>query len=278
MSVEVAPGVYVMTSRRFATTSTVIAAGRQALVIDPAWDEDELASVASLLSAQGLECVAGLATHEHYDHVLWHPDLPDVPRYAAPWACERLSPTGPARHEVLAPLIGDLPEDLMAIAGLLTPIPGATRPASAVPGRPYPRSTTLPEAIELHWSTREVIVHEHDAHVRGHLAVELVDAGVLVAGDMLSDVEIPYPDLDDPDLSAYLVGLDRLADAVRRSRVLIPGHGTPTDDPMSRLDADRRYLDAILAGREVEDPRLAHDGMAELHAANVERARATSVG
>jgi hypothetical protein len=62
-----------------------------------------------------------------------------------------------------------------------------------------------------------MLLHEHDAHARGHLALE-----------------IPYPDEDDADLVPYLVGLDRLADVVHRSAVLVPGHGTPTGDP--RLD------------------------------------------
>ncbi|MEY4169987.1 MAG: hypothetical protein RLZ94_1060, partial [Actinomycetota bacterium] len=79
-AVEVAPGVHVMTSRRYATTSTVVFAGAEALVVDPCWDADELAGVAGFLAAAQTQCAAGLATHLHYDHVLWHPDLGEVPR------------------------------------------------------------------------------------------------------------------------------------------------------------------------------------------------------
>ncbi len=134
--------------------------------------------------------------------------------------------------------------------------------------------TTIPSE-GLPWSGRELVLHEHDAHARGHLAVEITDAGVLLAGDMLSDVEVPYPDADEPDLASYLTGLDRLAEVVRRSRVLVPGHGTPTYTPMERLDADRRYLDAVLAGRSVDDPRLADPDNQEIHARTLEQAHAT---
>lgn len=92
---------------------------------------------------------------------------------------------------------------------------------------------------------------------------------------MLSDVELPYPDADEPDLSSYLIGLDRLAPAVRRSDVLVPGHGTPTSSPMERLDADRRYLDAVLTGSAIDDPRLADPDNQALHARTLEQARAT---
>jgi glyoxylase-like metal-dependent hydrolase (beta-lactamase superfamily II) len=105
--------------------------------------------------------------------------------------------------------------------------------------------------------------------------VEIPDAGVLLAGDMLSDVELPYPDASEPDLISYLAGLDRLAEVVARSRWLVPGHGTPTSDPLSRLDSDRRYLEAVLAGQDVDDPRLAEPGMPEIHARTLEQARAT---
>ncbi len=80
----------------------------------------------------------------------------------------------------------------------------------------------------------------HDAHAPGHAAVWLDAPRVLLAGDMLSDVELPLP-LDPDDLPAYLDGLDRLAPYVARARVVVPGH-----------DAD--------------DPRRENPGMAVVHA------------
>ena len=249
-AVEVAPGVHVMTSRRYVTTSTAVTADGEALVVDPCWDADELAGVAGFLSAAGVHGAAGLATHLHYDHVLWHPDLGDVPRWASAWAAGQWASE---RSTLVQPLIGDIPDDLVDLAGRVTALP----------------------ADGLPWGGRDIALHAHDAHARGHLAVEIVDAGVLLAGDMLSDIELPYPDPDEPDLTSYLAGLDRLAEVVRRSRVLVPGHGTPTYTPMERLDTDRRYLDAVLAGRSVEDPRLADPDNQAIHARTVEQARAT---
>lgn len=272
-TVEVAPGVLVMTSRRFVTTSTVVLADQNALVVDPAWDPDELSGVASVLTARGVSCAAGAATHVHYDHVLWDPTLPSVPRWATPWSVAQWEQR---RDELLRPLVGDLPEHLLDLAGRLDAMPSASRPAEDVPGSPYPRDTALPDPYPLPWSDREVILHEHDAHARGHVAMEIPDSGTLLAGDMLSDVELPMPDGDDPDLVAYLVGLDRLVDVVSRSRILVPGHGTATTDPMTRLDADRRYLDDVIHGRQVTDPRLGEPGMLELHNRTLEQARATT--
>ena len=81
---------------------------------------------------------------------------------------------------------------------------------------------------------------------------------------MLSDRELPLP-FDPDDLPAYLAALDTLAPFVAQATMLVPGHGRVTDDPMARLDADRRYLDALLAGDDPDDRRRGNPGMAQAH-------------
>lgn len=248
--VEVSPGVYVAQSRRYVTRSTVVLDGRGgALVVDPAWDADELAAIPADLAGMGVRCVAGLATHVHYDHILWHHDLGSVPRWASPGTVAMVAGD---RNAVIAPLVGDIPDDLVELAGRLTPIGGQ----------------------ELSWSGPIAQIHLHHAHAPHHLALELPELGVLLAGDMLSDVELPMPDSGDKDLIGYREGLDSLAEVVGRSSVLIPGHGSVSMNPMERLDADRRYLDDLAERGASDDPRIAMPDMAELHAENLARAQA----
>ena len=247
---EVAPGVWVATSRRYATTSTVLLDGSGgAVVIDPAWDPDELAAIPADLAELGVVCVAGLATHEHYDHVMWHPDLGEVPRWSTPRTVAHLLVE---RERLLAPLAEYLTPDLITLAGRLDPLPGG----------------------ELPWFGPTARCITHDAHAPGHLALLVEESGVLVAGDMLSDVELPMPADGDLTLETYLRGLEALRPAVEAVTLVIPGHGTPTHDALARWDADMRYLDDLLSGREdLVDPRIADPENAGLHRANVERAR-----
>lgn len=246
---EVVEGVWVAQSRRYDTNSTVLLDGHGgALVIDPAWDPDELAAIPADLAALGVRCVAGLSTHVHYDHVMWHPDLGDVPRWATPGTVAMVEAD---RETVVAPLHRDLPDELVDVAARdLRPIDGEL----------------------LEWTGPTAVIHVHHAHAPHHLALELPDLGLLVSGDMLSDVELPMPDGDDVDLSTYRTGLESLAEVVRRSRLSIPGHGSVGDDPARRHAADLRYLDDLEARGASDDPRIALDGMAELHAANLRRA------
>ncbi|MGC5165858.1 MBL fold metallo-hydrolase [Luteimicrobium sp. DT211] len=263
--VEVAPGVLVATSRTMSTTSTVVARGGDALLVDPAWHPDELAGLADAIDARGLRVVAGLATHAHHDHLLWHPRLGNVPRWASPpSAALAREQRAELREAVLA---GEGSEDvrdpwtpeLLDLVGRVDPFPAVgIRSAGSGGAETAERMPTagVPGAPEL-------VVH--DAHAPGHAAVWLPESRVLLAGDMLSDLELPLPFAPD-DLSAYLEGLDRLAPYVARARVVVPGHGRPTSDGLARLDADRRYLDALLAGRDPGDPRRANPGMADVHA------------
>jgi glyoxylase-like metal-dependent hydrolase (beta-lactamase superfamily II) len=101
---------------------------------------------------------------------------------------------------------------------------------------------------------------EHQAHAIGHAAILLADRGVLLAGDMLSDVLIP---LFDPrqsnQVDAYETALERLDEAAGDVDVVIPGHGAVAEGPevAARLAADHAYIDALRRGEDPVDARLA---------------------
>jgi glyoxylase-like metal-dependent hydrolase (beta-lactamase superfamily II) len=239
---DVADGVSVAISRIMSTTSTVVAWGDSALLIDPGWLPSELEELANTLQDREYRVLAGFATHAHHDHLLWHPRFGEVPRWASP----RTAELAVTQREVLVEYLGPgFPADLVDLMGHVSPVDGEIPPDG------------LPGGV-----TAELVVH--DGHAPGHTAVWLPEPRVLVAGDMLSEREVPLP-FDPDDLPAYLAALDRLAPYVARASVLIPGHGIPTATPMARLDADRRYLDAVLAGRAPDDPRLADPEMAEYY-------------
>ncbi|MCK6209374.1 MBL fold metallo-hydrolase [Georgenia sp. EYE_87] len=238
---EVVPGVLVATAARYTTTSTVVTGfgAGGCLLVDPALTTDELAGLAAALADRGLRAVAAFTTHPHWDHLLWHPALgEEVPR----WATARAA--GSMRRKNT---------ELRAEAGEHATGPSWPGAFAALPD----------DATHLPWEGPPARVVRHEGHAPGHAA--LVVAGALVAGDMLSDLEIPLLDLDAVDpVEDYATGLDRLAEVLRGPdvRVLVPGHGHPAgrEEALDRLAADRRYLEALAAGRSIgpeQDPRLA---------------------
>jgi len=234
---EISPGVLVATAGLYTTTSTVVTGvDAGCLVIDPAVSVSEVAGLAARLAAEGLRPRAGFATHPHWDHVLWHRDLGDVPRYATATA---VAAAGQRRAELIAETDAEAPGHDAELLGRLVALPG-----DAVP-----------------WDGPAARVIAHDGHAPGHGAVFLPGTGVLVAGDMLSDIEIPLLDVAGADpLGDYRAGLERLA-ALEGVRWLVPGHGSVGDQHefRRRVEADLAYLDQLAAGQPFEDPRCTQD-------------------
>jgi glyoxylase-like metal-dependent hydrolase (beta-lactamase superfamily II) len=234
---EVAPGVLVATSSYALTTSTVVVGSAGGcLVIDPAVTAADLAGLAAELAARGLRPAVGWSTHPHWDHVLWSAALGDAPRYAAP-AAVSLAETD--RESILEYIRQSVPGHDLDLVGRMQALD-----APAIP-----------------WDGPEARLIVHDGHAPGHGAVFLPDTGVLVAGDMCSDMEIPLLDTvaDDP-LGDYRTGLDRLR-SVSGVRQVVPGHGHVGDDAelRRRLALDAAYLDTVSAGQSHDDPRLTPD-------------------
>lgn len=239
---EVAPGVLVATSRRMSTNSTLLVSGSEVLLIDPAWMPDELDALASEIARRGLHVIGGFATHAHHDHLLWHPDFGDAPR----WASSRTAELATSEREALVSFLGDdFPTELVALMGQV-------RTVDRIPAE------SVPAGFEI-----EVIVH--DGHAPGHSALWLPKQRVLIAGDMLSDIELPLPFYPD-DIPSYVAALDLLEPYARQASVVVPGHGHVGQDAHARLQADRRYLANMMTGGASDDPRTRDPEMAEAHA------------
>jgi glyoxylase-like metal-dependent hydrolase (beta-lactamase superfamily II) len=236
---EVAPRTFVATSRLMLTNTTVLTGGGAALLVDPGWLPDELDALASALAAQNLTVVGGFATHAHHDHLLWHPDFGSAPRYASP----RTAELAVGERATLVGFLGaDFPAPLVELMGRVTGV-------DAIP------DAAVPDGLEI-----ELVIH--DGHAPGHTALWLPRQKVLIAGDMLSDAELPLP-FDPDDLDAYVDALDRLAPFADAAEVVIPGHGHVGRDARARLDADRRFIDDMLRAGTSADPRAATPEMAE---------------
>jgi glyoxylase-like metal-dependent hydrolase (beta-lactamase superfamily II) len=242
---QVAEGVLVHESE-FVQSNAIVVHGRAGvLLIDPGVQDHEMACLANDLSHWGQTVVAGFSTHPDWDHLLWHPQLGAPPRYGtarcAATVRDQLSDPN-AKAEIAAHLqdteiAGQVPLDLY---GLITALPA--------------------ETAHIAWDGPQVRVIEHQAHAPGHAALFIEERGVLVAGDMLSDVLVPMLDLNsstDP-IEDYLAAL-RLLEAVADDvDVVVPGHGSVggADQVHARIERDRAYVLALREGNVPHDPRI----------------------
>jgi glyoxylase-like metal-dependent hydrolase (beta-lactamase superfamily II) len=236
MLTQVADGVSVRRSEFCQSNAVVVRGENGVLLVDPGVYGHELIELADDIAEMGESVTVGFSTHPHWDHLLWHARFGEVPRYGT---AECATVTGTRlddAREKATRLAADVSVELL---GAITPLPAQTR--------------------YLPWAGPAVRIIEHQAHAPGHAALLIEHCGVLVAGDMLSDVEIPLLDLSSSDPQGdYLSALDLFDDVVAEVAVVVPGHGAVGRDGeiRRRIDADRAYVQALGTRGDPADPRV----------------------
>jgi glyoxylase-like metal-dependent hydrolase (beta-lactamase superfamily II) len=238
---QVAEGVLIHTSEFMQSNAVVVQGRAGVLLIDPGVTSSEIICLADDLRELGQPVVAGFSTHPHWDHLLWHAELGAAPRYGtalcATTVRDRMSDPGfSARVATLIPpdIVEEVPMELL---GGITGVPD--------------------EMTQIPWDGPDVWIIEHQAHAPGHAALLIEERGVLVAGDMLSDVLVPMPaptGTGDP-IEDYLAALRLLEGAARDVDVIVPGHGSVAgaDQAHARIDHDRAYVQALRDGSGSKD-------------------------
>lgn len=216
---------YVSQSRFWQTNGGVIVQDNRAILIDAGVFPDELANLAEQLRHQTI--VAGLSTHEDWDHVLWSEDLGvNVPRFANPVACRIAT-------DHRADLLGQINAEEESygvrwnhdLVGRLQPVAfGETAIGSF--------------SLEL---------HHLPGHTEGNAGFWLPASHVAFTGDTLSDIDPPVLAANRTVAMLYPETLDRLRDLITPVDVIIPGHGRVCErsEAMRRLELDFRYLNIV---------------------------------
>lgn len=243
MLTQVADGVLVHRSEILQNNTVVVRGEAGALLVDPGITSGEMSCLARDLAELGQPAAAGFATHPDWDHVLWQDDLGDVPRYgtarcAAFMRSFRSDPKWREHAEQALPpeVAGETPLELF---GLITALPD---------GNDW-----------LAWDGPRIRIIEHRAHAQGHAALLVEEAGVLIAGDMLSDLFVPMLDFDDDadPIEDYLAALRLFESVAGGAGVVVPGHGTASSGQLrERIEQDRAYVLALRDGKEPDDPRV----------------------
>lgn len=262
---QVAEGVLVHQSALLQNNTVVVEGSAGVLLIDPGITDEEMTCLADDVRRLG-PVVAAFATHPHWDHVLWHAELGDAPRYGTADCADALRGLR-STTDWATRVAGALPPEIAGQVpldgfGLITGVPGGS--------------------AHVPWDGPSVRIVEHPAHEMGHAALLIEEAGVLVAGDMLSDLFVPM--LGDPGSTGdpvedYLTGLRSLAGVVGDIGVLVPGHGSvcDADQARARVELDRAYVDALRDGSAPDDPRIrpsadpGSERVRGVHAAQVRR-------
>jgi glyoxylase-like metal-dependent hydrolase (beta-lactamase superfamily II) len=226
---DLGSGIRVRQSARYAMNSVVLLDQAHTVIVDPGILPSELDDLAAVVRAGSPQAVTMILTHAHWDHVLGQPWWPDAETLAHD-AC-----AGELRGQAQA--IGRQAEALARAAGEKWPQPFAPfRIDHAVSGIHF--------RMIGPW---RLVFRSAPGHCDHQINVHLPEHGVLIAADMLSDLEIP--DLHQPP-DTYRESLDALLPLAHGGaiQVLIPGHGAIVhgrEAVLERFRADLDYLDLI---------------------------------
>ncbi len=240
---QVAEGVLIHQSQLLQNNAIVVQGRTGVLLIDPGITGSEMACLAHDLRELGQPVVAGFSTHPDWDHVLWHAELGEAPRYGTA-RCAALMRELRSNADWKARVAEGLPPEI----------------AEEVPLNLFGLITGLPaETTQIPWDGPEVRIIEHQAHAPGHAALLIEERRVLIAGDLLSDIFIPILDWSAADpIEDYLVALRLLEGVAGDVDAFIPGHGSAggAEQLRARIDQDRAYVQALRDNQVVSDPRI----------------------
>jgi glyoxylase-like metal-dependent hydrolase (beta-lactamase superfamily II) len=254
-AISVSPDALVVTSGFWQTNAVALRAGSEAVLIDSPYLPDELDALPSLLAGAGFEPDGLLATHADFDHLLGRLAFPGMTLGLCESSVERLhrEPGSPQRAL----------RDYDARFYVARPAPLALGQVQALP---------VPGSVEL--GERELELHPAEGHTPDGMAIFDRELGVLVVGDYLSDVEIPWIH-EGGSVDDYRATLARLGPLVEQASTVVPGHGAAhaRDTALRLLDEDGGYLDALERGEQRPPLPAARDTKAqrEIHAENLTR-------
>jgi glyoxylase-like metal-dependent hydrolase (beta-lactamase superfamily II) len=229
---EIGTDIHVRQSVAYWMNSVVLLDSEHTLIVDPGVLPSELDDLARLVRQAEPERTTIVFTHGHWDHVLGRPWWPEA-RVVAHDRCAAEVARGieKVRREA---------EKLAAEHGEKWPKPFETfRVDDAASGQRF-----------LKLDPWRLVLRDAFGHCDSQMSIHLPELGLLIAADMLSDIEPPLLNAPVPVYRQTLEILKPLADG-GAFEALVPGHGAVafgSQDVRARIDGDLAYLDTLERG------------------------------
>lgn len=226
---EVGPGIHVRQSKAFWMNSVVLRDPERSVIVDPGVLPSELDDLARFTAAAPSRATTLLFTHAHWDHVLGRPWWPGARTLA---------------HDRAAAVMRRDVAKIQAEAEALATQHGE---GWARPFEPFKVDDAVSGLHFLKLDAWRLVLRDAPGHSDSQLSVHLPDHRVLLAADMLSDIEIPT--LEGAP-AGYLRTLEELLLLAEHGaiEIVIPGHGAVArgkDAVLERFRRDLAYLEAL---------------------------------
>ncbi len=232
--------MHIWESRFFRTTTTYLLLGKDCLLIDPNFTDEELAFIRSFVHSRHEEADVHLFfTHADFDHIPGFAYFLNARTYGS-----RLFRDADIRKKAIAEWKQfDREQCLTRKYGYPFPDPGVS---------------FSKERENYRIDGHEIRVIPAPGHTADSCLVLVPEMGICLAGDYLSNIEIPFIE---HDVHAYRETLRQLHRLVKKGEIkyLVPGHGdialAPTDMEKRIIFADA-YLSELIKPDTVSDDEI----------------------
>ncbi len=229
---DLSGGIRVRQSRLFWMNSVLLAHPDRSVLVDPGILPSELDDLARVIDSAPTAALTLICTHGDWDHVLGRPWWPGARTLAHDRFANELRAQADHIVEAARHAATDAGEEWKKDFE-------AFRPDEAVSGLHFTRLGP--------W---RVVLRNAYGHSGSMLSIHLPEQRVLIAGDMLSDIEIPLLNQTCDLYHGTLTELWPLAEH-GAIQTLIPGHGSiarGSEAVVARLRRDLAYLDELQRG------------------------------
>jgi hydroxyacylglutathione hydrolase len=226
---EAGAGIRVRQSKAYAMNSVVLADPEHTLIVDPGVLPSELDDLARAAPESGAETLTLIFTHGDWDHVLGRPWWPRATTLA---------------HDQFAAEVRHKSATILSEARAQAEREGETWERGFVPFAPDEAVSGLRFTKLGPW---RVVFRDAFGHSPSMLTIHLPERRLLIAADLLSDIEIPMIEDSWQAYHRTLAELEPLA-AHGAIETVIPGHGSIADGRdavVARIERDLGYLDAL---------------------------------
>jgi glyoxylase-like metal-dependent hydrolase (beta-lactamase superfamily II) len=226
---DLGDGVLVRQSVAFAMNSVVLLDPERAVIVDPGILPSELDNLARIVGEPAPEAITLFFTHAHWDHVLGRPWWPSAETLA---------------HDRFAAEVRADRDTIVREAAALAATHGEGWEHEFTPFKP---DLAVSGLRFLRLDPWRLVLRDAPGHSSSQLTCHLTDLNILIAADMLSDIEPPI--LDGP-CGPYRETLEHLRVLAEHGAIetLIPGHGRIAeghDEVLARFQTDLDYLTAL---------------------------------
>lgn len=248
-AVSISPDALVVTSAFWQTNAVALRSGEEAMLVDSPYLPDELDALPGVLAGAGFEPDGLLATHADFDHLLGRIAYPGMTLGLAESSVQRMHEKPGEAQRALR----QYDDEFYVVRS--TPLALGQVQTLPVPG-----------SVEI--GDHELELHPAEGHTADGMAILDRELGLLIVGDYLSDVEIPWIHATVAD---YRATLARFVPLVEAADTVVPGHGAPHDreTALRILEEDVDYLDALEAGDQRLPEGRDTKSQREIHAENL---------